>query len=159
VDTDDQCFNEKGDGRGGVRRTIAELIQKGLKDSLGTSAPMLRPAPKGAGSRAAKKVLLHQALSFKRGPGGKLLPWEMPRLTFHTDAVKCRSTIPALPLSDNDPEDIDSDAYDHAYDSLCNVLLTRTRKVEPVKRPDPPDTHRTPKPPAPGYEPRYTGRG
>lgn len=139
---DEACW-AKRDGRGGVpRRTIAELIEKGLKDELGTAAPPVFKAPHGPGSRAAKKVLLHELLGYERNKEGHRLPWSVPKLRFHMEAAKCRTTIPALPMADNDPEDVDTDAYDHAYDALCNVTMAYNREPQRPKKPDPPDTYR-----------------
>ena len=50
----------------------------------------------------------------------------MPRLRFTDNCNYCIDTIPNLPSAENDPEDVDSSAEDHAYDSaryLCMELL------------------------------------
>jgi len=42
-------------------------------------------------------------------------------------------TLPALPLDDKRPEDVDTDAEDHAYDALRYGLMSRPRPNKPEK--------------------------
>ncbi len=42
----------------------------------------------------------------------------VPRIRFRSNCLYCIETIPALPSAENDPEDIDTNAEDHAYDAL-----------------------------------------
>jgi hypothetical protein len=71
------------------------------------------PAEKGNDSRLAGKNAIHSRLAL-RGDG-------LPSLiVFRT----CKNLIRTLPYSNNHPEDVDTDAEDHAYDAL-RYLLTR----------------------------------
>jgi hypothetical protein len=44
-------------------------------------------------------------------------------------------TVPVLPISEEDPDDVDTDAEDHAWDELRYSLISRQRK--PTKKPPP----------------------
>lgn len=122
--------------------TIAEQFQAGLDAALGERSPKLVPAPKGPGSRAARKMLLHQGLAFDvthlkpEGDTGRwvLAPYHAPRLRFHRDAGYCVKSIPRLPKDERNPEDVDTQADDHAYDALTYALMGRT--VAPTDVPD-----------------------
>ena len=68
----------------------------------------------GRNHRKHRKDLMHRFLSL--APDGK--PWLQ---VFDT----CRNlirTIPALPIDDNRPDDVDTRAEDHAYDGLTHAL-------------------------------------
>ena len=41
-----------------------------------------------------------------------------PRIRFTENCVQCIETFPNLPSAENDPEDIDTKAYDHHYDAV-----------------------------------------
>jgi hypothetical protein len=79
-----------------------------------------KPCEKGDRARLAGKSLIHARLAPK--DDGK------PGLVFFSNCVNAIRTIPALCYSKTHPEDIDTDAEDHAYDAL-RYGLTR-RKIE-----------------------------
>lgn len=138
---DDQMWQDQGLKKG---QSIASEFIRGLADAYGSleAAPKLLPAVKGPGSRKIKYDLMHQYLAW----GGEyreqmthlalregatdvtyddLLPWFRPRLTFQERCSYAVSTIPALPIAPDKPEeDVDTDSPDdHAYDGTCNVIL------------------------------------
>jgi hypothetical protein len=76
------------------------------------------PAEKGPGSRIAHKSLVHARLALRSDgePGLKIF-------RTCTNLVK---TLPALPYSTVNPEDVDTDADDDCYDALRYALSRRT---------------------------------
>ena len=139
IGTDSACWQVTDGGP-----TIAEELQRGIGDVLGTQAPVFISAPKGTGSRVTRKLLLHQYLRYESKPDGSVPAWMRPRLTFHRDAGYCIKTIPALPRDPKKPEDVDTTALDHGYDSGTYALMAREPAVERPEPPVPLDVH-------PGY--------
>ena len=131
---------------------LAEQFTNGLREAMGANAPPMIPAPKGSGSRLAKKMLLHQALSWEADKDGKIQHWGMPKFRVHERCEYWLRTIPALvyfnpstaPQNKQRLEDVDTRGEDHAYDGTGNVLLFRVPKWERPAPPPPPDVH-------PGY--------
>ena len=73
---------------------------------------------KGNNDRKAGAKVMYEALRVDESG--------LPRLRFTDNCNYCIDTIPNLPSAENDPEDVDSSAEDHAYDSaryLCMELL------------------------------------
>lgn len=147
--------------------TIAEEVQAGIVSVFGEdgrqNAPVLIEATHGRGSRWAKKMLTHRYLSWKevlnqQTGEREIPPWHRPMLRF---TVRCKETIrtlPALPYDPDKPEDVDTDAEDHAYDALGAFLMSRVPKGEEQGSEVPPERH-------PGYDhgrrqrrPRYIDR-
>lgn len=62
-----------------------------------------------------RKALLHSVLA--DADDGR------PILQIHSNARNLVRTIPELINDDNDPEDIDTDGEDHAYDALTCALI------------------------------------
>ena len=97
--------------RGDIGPSIAEtMIQAGCK---------WRPSDRTPRSRLSGKLEIHKRLKLndnqKKEPGLRI---------FST----CRNlirTLPLLPLDDNNPEDIDTNAEDHAYDALRYGCMSR----------------------------------
>lgn len=88
-----------------------------------------KPAAKGPGSRIQSKALVHDALSLR--PDGS------PRVRIFRNCVNLIRTLPALPYDPNKPEDVDTNAEDHAYDSFRYGLqrvegLLRIRRVKSI---------------------------
>lgn len=116
---------------GGV--TIAEQFQKGLVDGAQGSDPMvLISIDKGPGSRAARKLLLHEGLRYELGKDGKVLPWAGAALRFHRECRSAR-TIAALPRDRLKSEDVDTRADDHFYDALTYGLMARVPRIEELE--------------------------
>jgi len=97
--------------RGDIGPSIAEtMIQTGCH---------WRPSDRTPRSRISGKLEIHKRLKLtetaKKEPGLRI---------FST----CRNlirTLPTLPLDDNNPEDIDTNAEDHAYDALRYGCMSR----------------------------------
>jgi len=97
--------------RGDIGPSIAEtMIQQGCR---------WRPSDRTPKSRISGKLEIHKRLkpseTEKKEPGLRI---------FST----CRNlirTFPLLPLDDNNPEDIDTNAEDHAYDALRYGCMSR----------------------------------
>jgi hypothetical protein len=113
---------------------LAEEINTGIARNWPEQSfpPQLIAVPKGANSRITRANLLHRYL---KTPA---------RLKFLKRATNCVSTIPKLALDPKKPEDVDTTANDHAYDSLTYFLLSRPPLVDAPERQVEADTH-------PGY--------
>lgn len=123
--------------------SILEELQRGTKDAVGAkqAVPYVNP-PKGPGSRITKKALLHEALKYTRAADGKVGRFGLPKVQVHPDCVSLIKTLPRLPRDPKKPEDVDTTAFDHDYDSLCSWLMARTPHVERPKNENrDPDTH------------------
>lgn len=95
--------------------TIGEtLIRAGHK---------LRAADK---NRKGGKVQIHEWL--KLDSNGR------PRLQILSNCVNLIRELQALPLADNDPEDVDTHAEDHAYDALRYMVMSRPRRESYIDR-------------------------
>jgi len=81
----------------------------------------LRPADK---NRQAGKVQVHQYLKVPRDAG-------RPQLIIFSTCVNLIRELTTIPLSQNNPEDVDTHADDHAYDALRYLLMSRPRKESP----------------------------
>ena len=113
--------------------SIAERVQAGLTQALGPVAPALVACPKGPRSRVTGWQLVHEALAFDPAhlqPDGTLAPFHRPRLRFHRDAAYLRRSLPALPADAKDPEDVNTDADDHAADALRYALVLRQPEMQ-----------------------------
>ena len=122
---DSACWNVTDGGP-----TIAEQFQDGLNAACGKNAPPVISAPKGSGSRVTGKLLVHDALRYKRSDDGSVKQWDRPKLLVHTDCKNLVRTLPKLPRSERNPEDVDTTAEDHPYDGLRYWLMARTPRVE-----------------------------
>jgi hypothetical protein len=49
-----------------------------------------------------------------------------PRLRFFSTCNNTIRTLPTLPISKTNPEDVDTKAEDHAYDALRYMVMSRT---------------------------------
>jgi hypothetical protein len=113
--------------RGDIGPSIAEtMIQTGCR---------WRPSDRTPKSRISGKLEIHKRLKFtdekKKEPGLRI---------FST----CRNlirTLPLLPLDDNNPEDINTDVEDHAYDALRYGCMSRPMHTSYANR-----FNRTPRP-------------
>jgi hypothetical protein len=88
----------------------------------------IRPAEKWAGSRVHRVQNFHRAL----GPNPKD-PKGTPGIRFFKNCRVAIETIPSLPRDKNNHEDVDTDADDHAFDSVTYGLQWRQHKVERVR--------------------------
>jgi hypothetical protein len=97
------CFNKE------MGESIADIFHRdgGLN--------VLRAGTLQGGARHMRKALLHSVLA--DAPDGR------PLLQIHSNARNLTRTIPELIVDENDPEDIDTDGEDHAYDALTVGLM------------------------------------
>lgn len=150
VAADEQMWYQTGVGA----PSLAEEMQRGLVDAFGKDlerAPKLIEATHGRGSRAAKLAVLHQYLRWTATKDGTVQPWQRPRLRFKRRCGAAIRTLPALPYDPHKPEDVDTEAEDHAYDGICAYLMSRPRLPDrPEAAPDP-EKH-------PGFEGRARRR-
>jgi hypothetical protein len=95
--------------RGDVGPSIAEtMIREGCK---------WRPSDRSPGSRKNGKLEVHRRFRVK--DNGE------PSLYIFSTCTNLISELSKLPLDDNDPEDVDTDAPDHAYDALRYGCMSR----------------------------------
>lgn len=117
--------------RGEVGPSIAEtMIREGCH---------WRPADRSPKSRVSSKLELHRRLAVNPTTG------EPGLRVFNT----CRNlirTLPMLPLDDKNPEDVDTDAEDHAYDALRYGC--QSRPINPSSLAEDWGGPLTPRPPA-----------
>jgi hypothetical protein len=90
------------------------------------------PVQKFPGSRIARIKNFHQLLApNSKSPGATP---SQPGIVFFSTCKNAIRTIPSLQRDQNNPEDIDTDGEDHAFDSICYALEYRkpsggTRRV------------------------------
>jgi hypothetical protein len=121
--------------------SLAEEVQRGLRDGLPDRPIALLSAPRGAGSRVAGKLLVHRALHWTALPDGTVPDWQRPHLTFHPDCAYLVRSLAMLPRDERKPEDVDTTADDHAYDAMRYALMAREPGVAPPVRDVPQDVH------------------
>lgn len=97
----------------GLAESIAEVYER----ILGPLGVWLKPGTSSPGSRVAGVQRVKQALS--TAPDG--LPWWQ----ITEDCPVLVKQLPALPRDEDNPEDVDSDAEDHGYDSARYFLQSR----------------------------------
>ena len=96
--------------RGDVGPSIAEtMIQEGCK---------WRPSDRSPKSRINGKLEIHKRLKVHEKDNE-------PTLKVFSNCVNLIRTLPLLPLDKNNPEDVDTDAEDHAYDALRYGCMSR----------------------------------
>jgi len=97
--------------RGDAGPSIAEtMIHEGCK---------WRPSDRSPRSRIAGKLALHKQLSLDRDTN-------QPKLKVFSNCTNLIRTLPMLPVDRNNPEDVDTDAEDHAYDALRYGVMSRS---------------------------------
>jgi hypothetical protein len=114
---DSSAFNEigvsnaRGTGRGQIMNTLGCRWQ---------------PAQKGPGSRIAGANLIHSYLREKLRDG-------KPKLIIFRNCTNLIRTLPTLPKDPTNPEDVDTEAEDHAYDGLRYFLQHKPNVVTQKK--------------------------
>lgn len=76
------------------------------------------PADRSPGSRKAGKMMIHKYLQVNEETG-------QPRIKIFNTCKELIAELSNLPLDEKDPEDVDTDAPDHAYDALRYGLMSR----------------------------------
>ena len=96
--------------RGDIGPSIAEtMIQEGCR---------WRPADRSPKSRVNGKLEIHKRLKLDE-------KYKQPSLKIFSNCVNLIRTLPLLPLDKNNPEDVDTNAEDHAYDALRYGVMSR----------------------------------
>ena len=78
-----------------------------------------RPSDRSPRSRIAGKLELHKQLSLDKDTN-------QPKLKIFSNCTNLIRTLPMLPVDKNNPEDVDTDAEDHAYDALRYGVMSRS---------------------------------
>ena len=111
--------------------SIAEDVDRGMRSVLRDRTPGMIPAPSGRGSRVTGWSVVHEALRYDPSnvTDGTLAPFHQPRLRVHTDCTNLIRTLPALPRDEKNPEEVNTEAEDHAADALRYLLTSRVPEV------------------------------
>ena len=92
-------------------------------ESLVRAGHKLRRADK---NRIQGKVQIHEFLKVQEN--GR------PKLQIFNTCPNLIRELQSIPLSKNNPEDVDTHASDHAYDALRYMIMSRPRVVSPLER-------------------------
>ena len=92
-------------------------------ESLVRAGHKLRRADK---NRVQGKVQVHEFLKVQEN--GR------PKLQIFNTCPNLIRELQSIPLSKNNPEDVDTHASDHAYDALRYMIMSRPRMVSPLER-------------------------
>ena len=96
--------------RGDTGPSIAEsMIQQGCR---------WRPSDRSPKSRVAGKLEIHRRLKLDEQT-------QQPSLKVFSNCRNLLRTLPALPVDKSNPEDVDTNAEDHAYDALRYGCMSR----------------------------------
>jgi len=118
----DLFFEVRQDQAGG-KKIVDHFTEKGLFWEAWTAS---------SGSRVAGKMALHQRLDYERGDDGSIL--EYPGLIFIAEECPhAIRTIPALEYDEHQPEQVDTDGEDHAYDSISGFCKMKPWNPPPKK--------------------------
>ena len=101
------------------QETIAEQFESEFRKA-GQNIPIVRAATLNRGARRSRLGLMHSSLA--SSPDGR------PYMFIHQSCVNLIRTLPELPYSPTDVEDVDTKSEDHAYDSLSCGLMTMKPK-------------------------------
>lgn len=89
-----------------------------------------RPVDKWPGSRVHRAQDLHRRLAPNKREEPDENGKQKPGIIFFRNCRHAIETIPTLPRDEKNPEDVDTDANDHAYDAVTYGLQWKSRKVE-----------------------------
>ena len=113
---DVSAWNQRGSGD--IGPSIAEtMIKRGC---------MWRPSDRHKNSRKFGKMEVHRRLQVKMLPdeiSGAIMP--KPSLMIFSNCINLIRTLPVIPTDKSDPEDVDTDSEDHAYDALRYGCMSR----------------------------------
>ena len=77
-----------------------------------------RPSDRSPKSRVAGKLEIHRRLKLDEKT-------QQPSLKVFSNCRNLLRTLPALPVDKSNPEDVDTNAEDHAYDALRYGCMSR----------------------------------
>ena len=100
--------------------------ERSVADAYSDNGVHLTRAGKGPGSRIARVQRMHTYLGEAPAcPAHRAQGWTLcPKIHVFTGCVNLIRTLPTLPHPQaGNPEDVDTDAEDHAYDALTYVLV------------------------------------
>lgn len=86
--------------------------------------------------RQIKKNVMHRYLAYTNvvdPQTGQIVPWAEPKLRVQARCVGLIREMASLPISEHDPEDVDTNAPDHAYDDVCLFLVGRAEAPAEVE--------------------------
>lgn len=101
-----------------------KLSQESIASEYEMEGVVLSPANN---DRLAGKAKVHEALAWEK-LAARTNP---PRLQIFDTCVNLIRTLETLPLSETRPEDVDTDAEDHAYDDLRYALMVEGQRSNP----------------------------
>lgn len=139
IEADEQMWQVMGTGM-----TLAEEFLDGLALAYGGGhhAPQFRAGRHSAGSRAAKKNLVHRYLDYgapgsvHRPDPANIKPWERPKFTVQERCVQTIKMFQTIPLDPKKPDDVDTThPTDHQYDETAFALASRPPLGERVHAP------------------------
>lgn len=118
----------------GYGETIGDILRRNGIGKPGTRIPFLEPSVAGRRIREARAQLLSQKLDWSVDKDGMLK--KSPSIFIMESCPNLIRTIPMLQFDKNNPEDVDTDGEDHAYDAVTYIL----QKLEDVRAKMPPQT-------------------
>ncbi|MBU6430472.1 MAG: hypothetical protein KGR26_15755, partial [Cyanobacteria bacterium REEB65] len=122
--TGPDLFYEVRQDQAGGKKLVSHFIEQGVHWVGWTATP---------GSRLAGKAALHQRLAYERGKDGTIL--EYPGLIFISDECPhALRTLASLEYDQHQPEQVDTEGEDHAYDSISGFC--KMRPWQPLKPED-----------------------
>jgi len=130
---DDAIFGGRQDNSKDIAEQFAERFIE-LDRQNGTKTLVWRRVGKGPKSRISGRLEMHSRLKIPADDEGNPTG-ELPMMIFFRNCKHIIRTLPELLNDDRNPEDIDTDMEDHAYDSvrygaMSRPLTTKTKKAE-----------------------------
>lgn len=95
--------------------TIAEVFDEEFRKAK-QNVPIVRAATLNRGARRSRLGLMHSGLALSADG--------TPFIQVHQSCINLIRTLPELPYSSTDVEDVDTESEDHAYDSLSCGIMT-----------------------------------
>lgn len=102
--------------------TIAQQFLREFREA-GVRLPIVRGMTLNKGARRNRLGLMHTGLS--------MAPDGTPYIQVHESCLNLIRTLPELPYSDTEVEDVDTDSEDHAYDSSSIGIMTLRPRFAP----------------------------
>lgn len=132
--TIERAWDEKADGgitgmmdSGAFANTGQKEISRG--DQMKGLGIRIRPVDKWPGSPRDRAINLHRMLAWKADDDGRILQPPQLRVFKGCAPHLCR-TLPALPRDARDPDRVDTDAEDHAFDGLTYGLQWKPNLIK-----------------------------